>query len=272
MVQDTYNNSRLTLKDIIEVDGINVQNLSVESIQIFAGQRYSFILNANKEPGNYWIRSNPNVGPTKFGGGINSAILRYVDQEVKNTDPITEYKPRPVLKETQLQPFTDPAAPGPPVPAHQSQGEVIGIQLAISYNATKDIFSVNDHDFVPPVSVPVLLQILNGRRPEELIPAGSIYQLPPNKVIELNIPGGSPASPVRDGLAYSCCSYSQSLFTNQHPIHLHGHAFSVVRSAGSDVYNYNNPVRRDVVNAGGGGDNVTIRFQTDNAGPWILHW
>lgn len=40
------------------------------------------------------------------------------------------------------------------------------------------------------------------------------------------------------------------------------HAFSVVRSAGSSVYNYDNPVRRDVVSVGNGpNDNVTIRFE-----------
>ena len=50
------------------------------------------------------------------------------------------------------------------------------------------------------------------------------------------------------------------------------HSFSVVRSAGSTVYNYVNPVRRDVVNTGVAGDNATIRFKTDNAGPWIIHW
>jgi iron transport multicopper oxidase len=70
--------------------------------------------------------------------------------------------------------------------------------------------------------------------------------------------------------------------------------FDVVRSAGSSDYNYVNPVRliifaafgrvayliavlslkvrRDVVNLGDSGDNVTIRFTTDNPGPWILHW
>ena len=50
------------------------------------------------------------------------------------------------------------------------------------------------------------------------------------------------------------------------------HNFDVVRSAGNSTYNFINPVRRDVVSAGLAGDNVTIRFQTDNAGPWILHW
>jgi iron transport multicopper oxidase len=40
------------------------------------------------------------------------------------------------------------------------------------------------------------------------------------------------------------------------------------------VYNYVNPLRRDTVSTGlaSAGDNVTIRFTTDNSGPWILHW
>lgn len=49
------------------------------------------------------------------------------------------------------------------------------------------------------------------------------------------------------------------------------HAFSVVRTAGSSTYNYANPVQRDVVSIGYPGDNVTIRFETDNTGPWFLH-
>lgn len=46
-----------------------------------------------------------------------------------------------------------------------------------------------------------------------------------------------------------------------------------MKSAGVDSpYNYIDPVRRDVVSTGDVGSNVTIRFQTDNSGPWILHW
>jgi iron transport multicopper oxidase len=58
---------------------------------------------------------------------------------------------------------------------------------------------------------------------------------------------------------------------HKHPIHLHGHSFHVVRSAGSSTYNFDNPVIRDVVSMGEMGDNVTIRFFTDNPGPWFLH-
>jgi iron transport multicopper oxidase len=58
---------------------------------------------------------------------------------------------------------------------------------------------------------------------------------------------------------------------HKHPIHLHGHSFHVVRSAGSSTYNFDDPVIRDVVSIGEQGDNVTIRFFTDNPGPWFLH-
>jgi iron transport multicopper oxidase len=52
---------------------------------------------------------------------------------------------------------------------------------------------------------------------------------------------------------------------------LHGHTFSVIKSAGQTTPNFVNPPRRDVVSAGSASDNVTIRFVTDNAGPWFLH-
>lgn len=40
------------------------------------------------------------------------------------------------------------------------------------------------------------------------------------------------------------------------------HTFSVVRSAGSSVYNYADPVQRDTVSTGNADtDNVTIRFE-----------
>ena len=55
------------------------------------------------------------------------------------------------------------------------------------------------------------------------------------------------------------------------PLPLPQHVFAVVRSAGSTTYNYKDPVWRDVVTTGEPGDNVTIRFRTDNPGPWFLH-
>ncbi|KAF5374015.1 hypothetical protein D9615_009927 [Tricholomella constricta] len=231
---------------IIKVDGVNVEPLTVDSIQILAGQRYSFVLKANQPIGNYWVRAEPNVGTTGFAGGVNSAVLRYL--LAPNADPTTTQTPNvnPML-ETNLHPLVNAAAPGLPGPG----GADVAINLAITFDYDALLFMINGAIFVPP-TVPVLLQILSGAQTaQSLLPSGSVYTLPPNKVIELTIPGGSIGSP--------------------HPFHLHGHSFSVVLSAGSSTYNYVNPVQRDVVSAGGASDNVTIRFKTDNPGPWILH-
>ncbi|KAJ7117198.1 yellow laccase [Mycena crocata] len=233
---------------IIEVDSVNHLPLVVDSIQIFAGQRYSFILNANKDVSNYWIRTVANQGTAGFDNGINSAILRYVGAPIQDpSTPITTSVAP--LVETNLHPvLTEPLVPGLPVPG----GADVVLNLAIALNFATFKFTINGAEFVPPTA-PVLLQILSGAQSAtDLLPAGSVYSLPPNKVIELTIPGGSPGAP--------------------HPFHLHGHNFHVVRSAGSSSYNFVNPTIRDVVTTGTSTtDNTTIRFVTDNAGPWFLH-
>ncbi|KAG6819300.1 hypothetical protein H0H93_013218 [Arthromyces matolae] len=226
---------------IIEVDGVNHQPLQVDAIQIFAGQRYSVVVTANQPVGNYWLRAQSSAGPTDFSGGVNSAILRY--QGAASAEPTTNSTISNQMAETSLVPLVSPGAPGGSGPAD------VSLNLDIAF--ANALFTVNGATFVPP-TVPVLLQIISGARlATDLLPSGSVYTLPSNKTIELSIPGGAAGSP--------------------HPFHLHGHTFDVVRSAGSSVYNYVNPVRRDVVSTGVAGDNVTIRFTTNNPGPWFLH-
>ncbi|EIM85733.1 laccase [Stereum hirsutum FP-91666 SS1] len=232
---------------IIEVDGSNVVPLVVDSIQIYAGQRYSFILHANQKINNYWMRALPNEVNATTSGGINSAVLRYIGAPLR--DPTTNQTATVLpMVETNLHALENPSAPG----AHTPGGADINYNLNVTFDGAHGQFDVNGVPFVPP-TVPVLLQILSGaQRAQDLLPAGSIYSLAPNKSVELVIPGGA----VGGG----------------HPVHLHGHTFSVVRSAGNSSYNWDNPVKRDVVNIGTTvNDQVTIRFFTDNPGPWFLH-
>ncbi|KAJ7779414.1 laccase [Mycena maculata] len=230
---------------IIEVDAVNHEKLEVDSIQIYAAQRYSFILTADQAIDNYWIRTVANGGTAGFDNGINSAILRYVGAAVEDpvTNATTSVAP---LVETDLHPLDGPAVPGQPFPG----GADVTLNLLIALDFTTGDFSVNGATFVPP-TVPVLLQILSGEQlATDLLPSGSVYVLPPNSVIEVSVPGGTPGAP--------------------HPFHLHGHNFHVVRSAGNSTYNYDNPVIRDVVSTGPDTtDNVTFRFVTNNAGPHI---
>src|SRR6266436_9942339 len=102
---------------IIEADGVATLPLQVDFIQVFAGQRYSFILEAKQSVDNYWIRAEQQTGidggPTGFAGGINSAILRY--SGAPNDDPTTSQTQSVIpLNEGNLHPLLNPAAPGKP--------------------------------------------------------------------------------------------------------------------------------------------------------------
>ncbi|KAI0303035.1 laccase [Russula brevipes] len=228
---------------IIEVEGTNVQPLEVDQIQIFAGQRYSFVLKANQPIDNYWIRALPNRRGDTTNHGINSAILRYAGANI--ADPTTRNTGGKLpLVETNLHPLVPSPVPGEPRPG--------GVNRSILLD-TDDFstFLVNGVDFKDP-SVPILLQILSGAKSaQDLVPAGSIYGLTRGESVELVIPAGVVGGP--------------------HPVHLHGHSFYVVRSAGNSTYNWDNPIVRDVVSIGEPGDQVTIRFVADNPGPWFFH-
>lgn len=177
---------------IIEADGVETQPLVVDEIQIFAGQRYSFILEANQTVENYWIRANPNLGTTGFDGGLNSAILRYSGANTTadpTSDQTTSVTP---LVEANLIPLVSPGAPG----IAEIGGADVLLNLNLAFNGASSEFSINGYIFTPP-TVPVLLQILSGAQlATDLLPSGSVYVLPPNIVVELSIPAGLAGGPV----------------------------------------------------------------------------
>jgi len=144
------------------------------------------------------VRALPNAAPfgsslsDPFAGGLNSAILRYVGAPI--ADPNTTQSLKNPMLETNLHPLVPTRVPG----VHKVGGADVNLNLDIQFTGTA--FTVNNATFTPP-SVPVLLQILSGAHTaQELLPHGSVYTLPPNKVIEISMPGGSAGSPV-------CCLF-----------------------------------------------------------------
>ncbi|KAG7094425.1 hypothetical protein E1B28_008025 [Marasmius oreades] len=234
---------------IIETDGQYTQPHTVTSIFLHAGQRYSIILHANQKIGNYWIRASPDDGPVGYENGINSAILRYSGSPPSEPQPSTHPTPTgpgSELKEYDLAPLFSPQAPGRPRPG----GADVTLDITLGF-ALPASFLMNGVQWKTP-SVPVLLQMLSGQRhPKSLVPNGLVYLIPKGAIVEVNLHGGdAPGGP--------------------HPFHLHGHAFSVVKHGDIDVYNFQNPVRRDVTYVSTG-NLTTIRFTTNNTGPWFLH-
>ncbi|KAF9060315.1 laccase [Rhodocollybia butyracea] len=211
---------------IIEVDGINTEPHTVNFIQLYPAQRYSFVLNADQKIDNYRIRalSNTGVGALNFTNGVNSAILRY--RGAPHCDPTTSQANEVVaLRDGDLHPLENPGAPGQPYPG----GADLILNFTLTFNDDNVTFFMNNVTFIPP-TVPVLLQILSSaQHAQDLLPEGSVYTLPKDK-----------------------------------------HAFDIVRASDNPEYNFKNPVRRDVALVALG-NLTTLRFVTDNAGPWLLH-
>ncbi|CAE6445716.1 unnamed protein product [Rhizoctonia solani] len=231
---------------IIEADGIPHEPLVVDNFDIYAGQRYSIILETNQTVANYWVSAPMDV----FGAGTNPnldttniyAVLRY--EGAPDSEPTTEpLVPSGVaLVEENLHAFVNPGAPGGDAPADVRVNLTIGRTTIDGQIA----FTFNDIRYHPP-SLPTLLRILSGNATVDGDFGADEHTLtlPHNKIIELAITGGV-----------------------NHPIHLHGHVFDVVQSVGGTL-NYANPPRRDVVLVSSPG--VILRFRTDNPGPWFVH-
>ncbi|KAF7370179.1 Multicopper oxidase [Mycena sanguinolenta] len=216
------------------VDGTAHKPLTVDSIQIFGAQLLDSPTRSCSMQTSISITTGFAPNPNE-NTGFDGGIHSAILRYVgtHHVEPATVSTTTTPLVETALSPLIYSPVSDLPYPG--------GADVNINLNS-----------FTPP-SVPVLLQILGGAQAAQaLLPEGNVYTLPPNKVIEISIPSGSAGAP--------------------HPFHLHGHTSHVIRSAGSDAYNFDNPIIRDVVSTGPSAtDNTTFRFVTDNAGPWYLH-
>jgi FtsP/CotA-like multicopper oxidase with cupredoxin domain len=189
---------------VIETDGIETEPLVVDSLAVFAGQRYSVVVTANQTVGNYWIRALSNHPNQTFEGGQSSAILRYAG--AAEEDPTTEHGPYVLpYNEGNVHPLISPGAPGVPEPGKAD----VNINLVPGFSQGR--YTINGVTYSDP-PLPVLLQILSGaRHPSQLLPNGSVYELPNGKVIEISIPatelspGGAIGGPVSLCSNFSAC-------------------------------------------------------------------
>jgi iron transport multicopper oxidase len=105
-----------------------------------AGQRYSFILNANQPISNYWIRAQPTLPGSNQGfvDATNSAILRYNTAPIR--DPTTSSTSTQPLVETALHPLINTPVPGAPHPG----GADVVLNLDITLDLTDYRFKINN--------------------------------------------------------------------------------------------------------------------------------
>jgi iron transport multicopper oxidase len=230
---------------IIEADGVATTPMTVNQIDILAGQRYSVVLTANQPVANYWINA-PFVGGTPSrnlnqNATLSRAVLRYAG--APNAEPLGPMTLGPAnpnaLLEANLRPF---AAETPPAPD-------VNITLNLVVTAGKAQWNVNNVSYLPP-QTPTLVKILDGASTSaDFNITENTFILPRNAVIQVDFP------PNDDDEA--------------HPFHLHGSNFWLIKSNSSEIVNTVNPIRRDVAGVGAAG--TTIRFVTNQPGPWFFH-
>jgi iron transport multicopper oxidase len=106
---------------------------------ITAGQRYSFVLTANKLVSNYWIRAQPTLLKSNQGfiNATNSAILRYVGAPKR--DPTTNSAIKQPLVETALHPLIPSKVPGKHFPGRADYN----LRFEITFNGTTSKWQLN---------------------------------------------------------------------------------------------------------------------------------
>ncbi|KAF7346890.1 Laccase 8 [Mycena venus] len=226
---------------VIEADGVEVHPHTVNVLDIFAGQRYSFIVHANQPVANYWINAQINGGNPAHNLNLN---VRPRINRAPRAEPTTPMTEGPTgadalpLNEWELVPIVPMPAPEPDFNLTFNTFMPVGITE----------WEINNISYISP-SVPTLVRVLNGEiQPDDFNVTENTFLFPANKTVQVTI-----IDAANEG----------------HPFHLHGMNFWVVKSNGSDIINTVNPIRRDV-DVTGTGTNI-LRFRTDKPGPWFFH-
>ncbi|KAJ3918047.1 Cu-oxidase-domain-containing protein [Lentinula edodes] len=232
---------------IIETDGTPTQPMTVNSIDMLAGQRHSIVVEANQPVANYWINA-PYVGgdPTRNlnqNATLSRAILRYKGAPAEDPSAPMSLGPAGAalnaLVEANLRPLV--ASPAPEAD--------INITLNLVVTAGKAQWNVNNVSYLAP-EVPTLVKILEGANSaDDFNVTENTFVLPANKIVQVIFP--------------------PSIDDEAHPFHLHGNNFWLIKSNSSEEINTQNPIKRDV--AGVGSTGTIMRFSTANPGPWFFH-
>ncbi|CAJ0837534.1 10693_t:CDS:2 [Entrophospora sp. SA101] len=271
-----------TLEDIVfEVDGSYVKPVTVDSLQVSPGERYSVLITTDQTPGDYnilsEIRLRSDVTTSKRDP---RATLRYV------TSPPLPPSPKPLSIPSLPVPYIVPKfemlTDSEPMPK-KSDRTLIMTTIQLKSPVTR--WSVNNNVFKDFKS-PVLLDLIRGVRSRDVdwnalnSTTGydknrNTYPIRDGEVIDLvfqnvvNTPGGGG------------CEY--------HPWHLHGHKFWDIAFGngtypnGFDIKNVPEyPVTRDTtivypypkndeLKVGDGCGWRLVRFVADNPGVWAAH-
>ncbi|KAI0002690.1 multicopper oxidase [Xylariaceae sp. FL0662B] len=234
---------------VIAADLVPIVPYTTDMVSIGIGQRYDIIVEANQEPGNYWMRSIPQLtcGDNEMTLNVRG-IVSY--EGVAAADPTTgmwtyidNCNDEPL---SDLVPFVSLDAGG------GGREEIMDVGISVVDSFFK--WTINNNTFLSDWGTPTIQKVL-----EE----DPVFDEQEN-IITLN---------ETETWVYLVIESQLGL---THPIHLHGHDFFVLAQVPMATYtsgaslNLVNPTRRDVAMLPASGY-LVLGFKTDNPGVWLAH-
>ncbi|XP_067670637.1 uncharacterized protein [Haliotis asinina] len=294
---------------MVATDGVPHEPVVVSSFNIFAGERFDFILDADKDVGNYWIRTR-GMADCSVKSAKQVAILRYENATETEPSEPTDYESGR-RQGKLLNPWNKKGTPDlTPVswlnttaadPLHMKQMPDKKFYVAMDFNKL-DNYVFNHEDLYPLAAVnkknklylPQLNHITNIAPPSPLLSQfgdvpKDMFCGPHNTkncsheycecihLIKVDLNDTVEMVLIDEGVTFNA----------NHPMHLHGHHFRVVAmdrvnqstsleevkrmdEAGLIERNLETPIAKDTVTVADGGYTI-IRFHADNPGFWLLH-
>ncbi|KAK2752108.1 hypothetical protein FQN55_007996 [Onygenales sp. PD_40] len=244
---------------VIAADFVPIQPYQSDWLFIGIGQRYDVIIHADQDIGNYWFRAEVQrgCGRNAMNGRINS-IFRYegADQTANPTSVASPYS-QDCDDETGLVPYVKVDVPSEHF-VQQAKDLNVTFDRQVGSNGENIVhWKINGSPIETDWEYPTLQYVLDGNTsyPSKL----NLIELPQANVWTYWI----------------IETVFGSIVNVPHPIHLHGHDFSIL-GVGQGSYpgpqglNFTNPPRRDVAMLPDLGW-LVVAFPTDNPGAWLMH-
>lgn len=259
---------------VIATDFVPTQPYETDVVTLGIGQRTDVLVTAHEDPKTaVWMRTQLPGGPMCGGLGPYDApvpplgapeppgtvypdvmaAIYYEDADTR-TEPASITTLEPVSCANDDLSLTHPDFVKP---ASTADAYTLNLFMTLALNETGNFeWRMNNEAYRANFNAPLLFSAAAGQTTFPANPEWNVYDLGANQSIILNVTNATP-------------------FT--HPMHLHGHTFSVLAVGsngavwdGSSIVNPSNPMRRDVQIVPAGGF-VALHFAADNPGVWPFH-
>ncbi|PSN66585.1 laccase Lcc4 [Corynespora cassiicola Philippines] len=237
---------------VIASDYVPLVPFEANTIELTMGQRYDLIVEANQEPGDYWLRAIPQVTCSNVESPDNiRGIIRYSTVSSTDDPTTTAWNQTDSCDDVPLESLVPYLSQNVVDPTADDSDMTVSV-----FRNENNLFrwSIGPETMLVKWAEPSLRQIWDGNATFEASEA----------VISL---------PDADRWIYFVIDTQVPV---PHPIHLHGHDFFILAAGANSAYdstvalNLNNPPRRDVATLPAAGY-LVIAFYTDNPGAWLMH-